>query len=100
MQPRTAGLRTRLTGCIPTMPRRLLLSAIESVGEVKDGKLYVDRAALRQEIAATDGFQGLLGTLFCDDFGDCGTGRINIYHHTDPDITDPAQLPVVYRFPL
>ncbi len=78
----------------------LLLSAIESVGEVKDGKLYIERAALRQEIAATDGFQGLLGTLFCDDFGDCGTGRINIYHHTDPDITDPAQLPVVYRFPL
>jgi branched-chain amino acid transport system substrate-binding protein len=76
----------------------LLLSAIESVGEVKDGKLYIERAALRQEIAATDGFQGLLGTLFCDDFGDCGTGRINIYHHTDTSITDPSKLTIAYRF--
>ncbi len=78
----------------------LLLSAINSVAVADGGKLYIDRAALRQEIAATDGFQGLLGTLSCDDFGDCGTGRVSIYHHTDLSIIDPAQLPVVYRFPL
>ena len=76
----------------------LLFSAIESVGEVVDGKLYVDRAALREAIGATEGFEGLLGTLSCDDFGDCGTGAVNIYHHTDPEITDPAQLPIVYQF--
>ena len=76
----------------------LLLGAIESVAVAEVGKLYVDRAALREEIAATDGFQGLVGTVSCDDFGDCGTGRINIYHHMDANITDPAQLPVVYRF--
>ncbi len=39
----------------------LLLSAINSVAVADGGKLYIDRAALRQEIAATDGFQGLLG---------------------------------------
>jgi branched-chain amino acid transport system substrate-binding protein len=76
----------------------LLFSAIESVGQVVDGKLYVDRAALREAIGATEGFEGLLGTLSCDDFGDCGTGAVNIYHHTDPEITDPAQLPVVFQF--
>ena len=76
----------------------LLLNAIEIVAGEDDGKLYVDRAALRRELRATTGFQGLLGTLSCDEFGDCGTGRINIYHHTDTSITDPAQLPVVYRF--
>ena len=76
----------------------LLLGAIESVAVAEGGKLYVDRAALREAIAATEGFQGLVGTLSCDDFGDCGTGRIDIYHHTDTGITDPAQLPVVYRF--
>ena len=76
----------------------LLLNAIEIVASEDDGKLYVDRAALRRELRATTGFQGLLGTLSCDNFGDCGTGRINIYHHTDTSITDPAQLPVVYRF--
>ena len=77
----------------------LLLSAIESVAVMEGGKLYVDRAALRQEIGATDGFQGLLGVLSCDDFGDCGTGHVTIYHHTDSTVTDPAQLPVIYHFP-
>ena len=76
----------------------LLLNAIEIVAGEAGGKLYVDRAALRRQLHATSGFQGLLGTLNCDEFGDCGTGRINIYHHTDLNITDPAQLPVVYRF--
>lgn len=49
-------------------------------------------------MGATAGFPGLIGELTCDAFGDCGTGRVNIYHHTDTSIVDPAQLPVVYRF--
>ncbi len=76
----------------------LLLSAINSVAVEEGGKLYVDRAVLREEIGATSGFQGIIGVLSCDDFGDCGTGRVNIYHHTDAAITDPAQLPAVYHF--
>ena len=76
----------------------LLLHAIEAVAEAEAGKLLVDRAALRQHLSATAGFQGLIGTLSCGDFGDCGTGRVNIYHHADASITDVAQLPVVHRF--
>ncbi len=76
----------------------LLLNAVEIVAGEAGGKLYVDRAGLRRQLHATSGFQGLLGTLNCDEFGDCGTGRVNIYHHTDLNITDPAQLPIVYRF--
>ena len=76
----------------------LLLSAIESVAVEKGETLYVDRLALRQQIAVTTGFQAIIGVLSCDDFGDCGTGRINIYHHLDSSITDAARLPVVYRF--
>ena len=74
----------------------LLLSAIESVAEEAGGRLYVDRAALRDAIMATQDFEGLLGTLSCDGFGDCGTGGLSIYHHTDPDITDPGLLAPVY----
>lgn len=76
----------------------LLLSAIESVAITRDGALIVDRNALRRKLHATSGFEALIGTLACDEFGDCGTGRINIYHHTDTSVTDPSQLPVVYRF--
>ena len=76
----------------------LLLSAIESVAVEEGSKLYIDRVALREEIAATTDFQGIIGTLTCDEFGDCGTGRVNIYYHADSSITDVAQLPVEYQF--
>ena len=76
----------------------LLLSAISSVAMEVGGKLYIDRAELREALWATTGYQGLIGELTCDEFGDCGTGRIYIHHHTDLSITDPAQVPVVYRF--
>ena len=76
----------------------LLLSAIESVGERRGDRLYVDRAALRDAITETQGFQGLLGTLSCDEFGDCGTGSggESIYHKSNPDIMDPADLDPIY----
>ena len=76
----------------------LLLSAIESIAVEEGGKLHIDRVALREEIAATTDFQGIIGTLTCDEFGDCGTGRVNIYYHADSSITDVAQLPVEYQF--
>ncbi len=76
----------------------VLLSAIQSVAVEEGGKLYLDRAVLREEVGATVGFHGIIGAISCDDFGDCGTGRINIYHHVDSSITNPAQVPVVYEF--
>ncbi|WP_428277589.1 branched-chain amino acid ABC transporter substrate-binding protein [Candidatus Palauibacter sp.] len=75
----------------------LLLAAIRAVAVEEGGRLYIDRAALRAEIGRTR-LQGLIGRISCDDFGDCGTGRINIVHHTDSRVTDVARLPVVYRF--
>ena len=74
----------------------LLLSAVESVAEDVGGTLYIDRAMLRQALTATEDFDGLLGTLSCDDFGDCGTAGVTIYHHTDPSIIDPGGLEPVY----
>ncbi len=76
----------------------LLLTAIESAAVAKGGTLHLDRAALREAMGAMAGFQGITGVLSCDAFGDCGTGRINIYHHTDSSVTDAARLAVVYRF--
>ena len=77
----------------------MLLTAIESAAVAQGGTLLLDRAALRAAMGAMTGFQGITGVLSCDAFGDCGTGRINIYHHTDSSVTDAAQLAVVYRFP-
>ena len=76
----------------------VLLNAIESAAEVDGGSMRVERAALREQLRATRDFEGLIGDLSCDEFGDCGTGRVNIYHHTDTSVTDTAKLPVVYQF--
>lgn len=77
----------------------LLLAAIESVA-VNDGEdLVIDRAELREALAATSGFGGIIGTLTCDEFGDCGTGAVQIAHNPDPSAgTDARELPIVYRF--
>ena len=74
----------------------LLLSAIEQVSVVDGDTLQVDRGALRDALGGTVGFQGLVGTLTCDDFGDCGTGRSVIHLHEDSSVTDPSLLPIVY----
>ena len=41
---------------------------------------------------------GIIGGISCDEFGDCGTGRVQISRHSDSSMTDIAKLPVVYRF--
>ena len=60
--------------------------------------LYIDRAKLRQALTNMTGFEGVIGVISCDGFGDCGTGRAEIRHHTDPTVTEFADLPVVYRY--
>ena len=75
----------------------LLLSAIEQVSVVDGDALNIDRAALRDALDDTADFQGLIGTLTCDDFGDCGTGRSVIHLHAEPSVTDPSLLPIVYK---
>ena len=74
----------------------LLLSAIERVAVVDGGTLRIDRGALRDALGRTAGFQGLVGTLACDEFGDCGTGHSVIHFHEDSGVTDPSLLPIVY----
>ena len=76
----------------------ILLRAIEEVAVVDGDTLVIDREELRQALTATAGFEGIIGTISCGEFGDCGTGRVNIYHHTDASVTVVSEVPVVYRF--
>lgn len=76
----------------------MLLAAIDSVAvENADGSLTIDRQALRDAVAASD-FDGMIGHLTCDEFGDCGSQEIQIVVHPDPSITDSTQLEVVYTY--
>jgi branched-chain amino acid transport system substrate-binding protein len=65
----------------------ILFQAIESsvVQDPKaDGTLHIGRQALREAISATSGFQGLTGTLACDEYGDCSASRMQIVRLDDP----------------
>ncbi len=91
----------------------LLLAAIERAAIREDGSpftrllgiadwgtLLIGRNALRGAMRDVSfEMAGLTGGLYCDEFGDCATGLQVIYHHTDAAVTDPGELPVVYRFP-
>ncbi|MXZ20064.1 MAG: ABC transporter substrate-binding protein [Caldilineaceae bacterium SB0665_bin_25] len=76
----------------------ILLRAIEEVAVAAGDALYIDRAKLREALGGTSGFSGIIGTISCDGFGDCGTGRVQISQHTDSTMTDVEGLPVVYRY--
>lgn len=59
----------------------LLFAAIEAVAEEDGGALVIDRQALRDELYNTEGFQGLTGTISCDEFGDCADPKITVVHN-------------------
>jgi branched-chain amino acid transport system substrate-binding protein len=65
----------------------MLLDAIEAVA-VQDankyGRLHIGRQALRDALHATAAYQGLTGSLTCDEYGDCGVARFKIVRLDDP----------------
>ncbi|MEZ4519178.1 MAG: branched-chain amino acid ABC transporter substrate-binding protein [Chloroflexota bacterium] len=57
----------------------MLLAAIEEVGqESSDGTLLIGRQALRDALYATSGFEGITGTLTCNEYGDCADAKISV----------------------
>lgn len=57
----------------------MIADAIEEVAiEGDDGTLYIPRTALRDAFFATEGYEGITGTLTCDETGDCADPRISV----------------------
>ena len=77
----------------------LLLEAIKAASSVDDsGALVIDRAAVRAHLNAVSGYRGIIGTIGCDPFGDCGTAKITIIHHLDPDDIEASLDNIVFEF--
>jgi len=77
----------------------LLLSAIDAVAvELGDGSLFIDRQALRDNLSSTSSFGGIIGTLSCDEFGDCGAQRISVVFHEDPSDVQTGKENIVFEF--
>lgn len=68
----------------------MIFAAIEAVA-VQDGdSLVIDLQALRDELHSMT-YEGLTGTLSCDEFGDCASPAINIVQNT-PETADIAAV--------
>ncbi len=78
----------------------LLLDAINTVAvDDGSGNLTIDRQALRDQISSTADYSALIGTLSCDEFGDCGATKITVVQQNSPgqDMQD-VLANVVYEF--
>ena len=76
----------------------MLLSAIDAVAVVDGDTIHIDRQALRDELGATSGFAGITGTLSCDEFGDCASGKITVILHEDSGDIETGKSNIVYSY--
>ena len=76
----------------------LLLEAIEAASKVEGDRLVIDRAGVREHLNAVSGYSGIIGTIDCDRFGDCGSQKITVIHHLDPDNIEASRANVVFEF--
>ncbi|WP_420623028.1 branched-chain amino acid ABC transporter substrate-binding protein [Candidatus Poriferisodalis sp.] len=56
----------------------LLLDAITAASFLDGDTLVVDRQGIRDHLNSVTGYSGLIGTINCDEFGDCGAARITV----------------------
>ena len=56
----------------------MIADAIEAVAIDEDGTTYIPRTALKDELLSTSGFEGITGTLECNELGDCADAKISV----------------------
>ncbi|MDE0194010.1 MAG: branched-chain amino acid ABC transporter substrate-binding protein [bacterium] len=77
----------------------LLLEAIDAASYMDGDALVVDRAGVREFLDNVEGYSGLIGTINCDNFGDCGSSRITVIQNIGGEENAEASLDnVVFSF--
>ena len=56
----------------------MIADAIEEVAFTEGGTTFIPRTALRDAFLSTSGFEGITGTLTCDETGDCADAKISV----------------------
>jgi branched-chain amino acid transport system substrate-binding protein len=77
---------------------QILFDAIEAVAiDNGDGSLSIPRQALRDEVFATNGYDGMIGTISCTELGDCATDvKIGIFEAPGWPVEGGTDDPPVY----
>jgi len=77
----------------------MLLDAIAAASYVdEDGNLVIDKAGVREYLDTLTGYSGVIGTINCDDFGDCGSQKITVVNHLDSSDVDAGMSNVVFEY--
>ncbi|MDE0065732.1 MAG: branched-chain amino acid ABC transporter substrate-binding protein [Acidimicrobiaceae bacterium] len=77
----------------------MLLDAIESASYVDgDGNLVIDKAGVREHLDGLTGYNGLIGLINCDAFGDCGSQKVTVIHHLDSNDFEGSTDNVVFEY--
>jgi len=75
----------------------ILLEAIKAASKANGGKLKIDRAGVREYLDNLSNYEGIIGTLSCDDFGDCGAQLITVIQNNSADY-DGSMENVVFEY--
>ncbi|HJM21743.1 MAG TPA: hypothetical protein QF409_07145, partial [Acidimicrobiales bacterium] len=70
---------------------------IERNAHVDGDDLVIDRAGVREYLDNLSGYEGIIGTLSCDAFGDCGAARITVVQNNSADFQGSLEN-VVFEF--
>ena len=77
----------------------LLLEAIAAASHLDGDTLVIDRQGVPDHLNNISGYSGLIGTINCDEFGDCGAARITVVQNIGGEANAEASLEnVVFSF--
>ena len=76
----------------------LLMDAIAHASYMDGDDLVIDRAGVREHLNSVSNFAGLIGTMSCDAYGDCGSQKITVIQNTDIADYVASTENVVYEY--
>lgn len=76
----------------------LLLDAIKASSTLDGDTLVIDRAGVRAFLNGVTGYSGVIGTINCDDFGDCGSQKITVIQHLSSADVEASKANVVFEY--
>jgi len=76
----------------------MLLDAITAASSVVDGNLVIDKAGVREHLNGISGYSGVIGTISCDGFGDCGSQKITVIQHESSADIETSKANVVFEY--
>lgn len=76
----------------------MLLDAIAASSTLDGDNLVIDKAGVREYLTGISGYSGIIGTINCDDFGDCGSQKITVIQHDSSADIEASKANVVFEF--